>query len=581
MPAFQQNMVLLQDETRWLLYQNPETIITARSLEDVLPALILIEKHVETDHAFAAGFLSYEAGPAFDKALKTHPQTDFPLLWFGLYKQPEILEILPEIRTSYHLDRWQPDTDISVYMQTVNRIRDYLAGGDTYQVNYTIRMRTRFSGDPYGLFRRITDSQKAAYGAFLDIGKFTICSASPELFFSLDKHDLTSRPMKGTAPRGKFLTEDRRMAENLKTSEKNRAENVMIVDMMRNDMGRVAVPGSVQVTKCFDVEKYPTVWQMTSTVKSQTAAPITDILRALYPCASITGAPKPRTMEIIRDLETSPRNIYTGAIGMIGPSRQARFSVAIRTVLVNRKSGQAEYGVGGGIVWDSTAEEEYHECRIKARVLTESRPLFKLLESLLWTPEKGYYLQDYHIKRLMASARYFEFPVSVQDIKRKLESAVPEFPDTPVKVRLLVSREGSLGLNWEKPRSSESLTVSLARTPVNRDDIFLYHKTTHRQTYEKALSEKGQTDDVLLWNDQDELTEASSSNIVLQFGNAFYTPPVTSGLLPGTRRAELLDQGKIQEKVLKKSQLAETDGIFLINSVRPWREAVYRPSRKI
>jgi len=566
------NTALLQNKNHWLLFQNPLSIIQTNAIEDVIPALKEIEERID-HNGFAAGFLCYEAASAFDKALITYKPSNFPLLWFGIYKAPKTLQSLPAGLQKYQLGPWKPDTTSAAYRKAIDHIKTFLANGDTYQVNYTIRMHTRFSGEAYGLFRQMTASQKALNNAFVNLEDYAICSASPELFFLLDGNQLHSCPMKGTAPRGKFLSEDDVLANNLKHSRKNRAENVMIVDMMRNDMGRIAIPGSVHVPALFDVEKYPTILQMTSTVTSQTDATIIDILKALFPCASVTGAPKPRTMEIIRELESSARKIYTGSIGMIAPGRQAFFNVAIRTVLVDRRNKTAEYGVGGGIVWDSTAEEEYRECRIKARVLTEIRPDFQLLESLLWTQDSGYYLLDYHLKRLKNSADYFNFPIDAVSAENFLEKATGDFKQSPLKVRLLLSEDGSLDLISERPKSSQPVSICLAKTLVNSNNIFLYHKTTHRVIYEKALAEKGGADDVILWNERNELTEASSSNIVVRIGKDYWTPPVASGLLPGTRRAELLDQGKIKEAVITKSQLKLVDGIFLINSVRPWREA--------
>ncbi|MBN2103393.1 aminodeoxychorismate synthase component I [bacterium] len=569
------NTILLQHtRSQWLLFENPLTVIQTNTIEDILPALREVDSRVNKHQEFAAGFISYEAAPGFDPALKTHSLPDFPLIWFGLFQKPRILNSLPKGKTPCQLGNWQPDTNQASYQHAFDHIQSCLAGGESYQVNYTIRMNAAFTGYPFGLFRQMTKSQQALYGAYIDFGEYAICSASPELFFSLNNNRLISRPMKGTTPRGRFLSEDRFISQRLQDSLKNRAENVMIVDMMRNDMGRIAIPGSVHVPHLFDVEKYPTVWQMTSTVESQTKADLPDIFQALFPCASVTGAPKPRTMEIIRELEPTPRKIYTGAIGMIGPGRRARFNVTIRTVLVNQKTGSAEYGVGGGVVWDSTAKEEYRECQIKARILTEKRPDFQLLESLLWTPETGYYLLAYHIRRLTESAEYFDYPLDIESLLKHLNTKITDYPQKPLKVRLLLSSDGSFDISFKPPKPSHSVTVNCAKTPVDTDNPFLYHKTTLRDVYKQALSEKGEADDVILWNNRDEITESSSSNIVIQFGEKRLTPPVSCGLLPGTRRAELLDQGAIKESVIHKSQLYKADRIFLINSVRPWREAV-------
>ncbi|MBN1779658.1 aminodeoxychorismate synthase component I [bacterium] len=572
---FSKNSVLLQENrTRWLLFQDPERIISAGSIRQVLPALESIETLVHENGWHAAGFLSYEAAPAFDPALPVHDCPGFPLLWFGLFPSFEILDPLPDTEHAYELGPWHTSVTRASYDRALGRIRAHLANGATYQVNYTIRLHAAFSGHPPGLFRDMIMAQQAMHGAYVDTGDFTVCSASPELFFSLKDDVLVSKPMKGTAPRGKTHEQDMQLGGQLRSSEKNRAENVMIVDMMRNDMGRIAIPGSVEVPALFDIEKFPTVWQMTSTVSSRTRASVCRIIQALFPCASVTGAPKPHTMQIIRELEPSPRRIYTGAIGMIGPGRSAHFNVAIRTVLIDRIRNRAEYGVGGGIVWDSTASEEYGECLLKARVLTERRPPFQLLESLLWTPETGYDLLEHHMKRLSASAAYFDFPCDTGDAVKMLESAVRNFPRTPLKVRLLLDRLGAITLNHEPPKPSHPVRIRLARTPVDTDNVFLYHKTTIRTPYDQALTEKGDAEDVILWNERDEITEASSSNIVVRFGEKLVTPPVSCGLLAGTRRAELLEQNRIHESLIKKQDLDRAEAFFLINAVRPWREAV-------
>ena len=359
------------DISQWQKFQNPQQIIQANQLDEVLPALHAIETAVNQQNLYAVGFISYEASSAFDPALQTYPPTDFPLLWFGLFDSVQTITIPPPSQKGFQLGDWQPSLDWETYQQGIAGIKQQIRAGNSYQVNYTFRYYAPFSGDPYQLFSALQSAQPTQYGAYLNIGDYAICSASPELFFTLDGRQFLSRPMKGTVARGNTPVQDQAQADWLRQSEKNRAENVMIVDMIRNDVGRVAEIGSVQVPALFTIESYPTVWQMTSTVTAQTEVRVSELFQALFPCASITGAPKVRTMEIIRDLEGLPRQIYTGTIGFIAPKRQVQFNVAIRTVLVDLNAGIAEYGVGGGIVWDSTAETEYEECHLKARLLTQ------------------------------------------------------------------------------------------------------------------------------------------------------------------------------------------------------------------
>ena len=362
--------VLLKNNNEWLHFTKPHHIISVSNLDDVHSALQEVERLVNSNNWHAAGFVSYEAAPAFDSALPVLAVGDFPLLWFGLYSEPQIIqasEIFKDLGGLADLD-WAPSIERESYNTAIEKIKDHIALGRTYQVNYTMRLNTEFNGSDWNFFQRLAQSQNK-YAAYIDTGRHVICSASPELFFKLDGDRIFSRPMKGTVKRGLTTTEDKELSEWLHSSVKNRAENVMIVDMIRNDMGRICRPGTVQVPHLFATEPYPTLWQMTSTVTGTTSAPFSDIMAAMFPCASITGAPKVRTMEIIRGLEPRPRSLYTGTIGYLAPGRQAQFNVAIRTAILNRETGQASYGIGSGIVWDSDAAAEWDECLLKARIL--------------------------------------------------------------------------------------------------------------------------------------------------------------------------------------------------------------------
>ena len=365
------NQVIIREskQKQWLQFQEPKEVISANCLEEVVPKFQLVNQLIQDHQLYGAGFISYEASSAFDQVLVTHQSSSFPLLWFGLYEKPKVIN-LPQysFNKNYNLN-WRFSLSQEEYKRAITSIKNYIAEGNTYQVNYTLRLKANFPGEPWQLFQQLILAQPANYAAYLELERYTICSASPELFFHLRGDKLITRPMKGTAMRGSSLSEDQAMAEWLFNSEKNRAENVMIVDMIRNDLGKIANFHSVRVTSLFDVEQYPTLWQMTSTIEAQTNANLTEILTALFPCASITGAPKKRTMEIIRELEKTPRNIYTGSLGFISPQGEVQFNVAIRTVLIDRERKQAEYGVGSGIVWDSLAEDEYRECQLKAKLL--------------------------------------------------------------------------------------------------------------------------------------------------------------------------------------------------------------------
>jgi para-aminobenzoate synthetase/4-amino-4-deoxychorismate lyase len=362
--------VIVQVGDRWHWFTRPVEVVIATRPEAVLPALRHIETAVNRDGVVAAGFLAYEAAAAFDLAV--HPSTpdQVPLLWFGLYERAEIIPSLPAPPTTLPaLCTWQPQLSAQKYHHAIAQIKEAIAGGYTYQANFTFPLQTTFSGSPWSLFLHLLPTQQACFASYVDTGRFVAASLSPELFFSLNGDELCSRPMKGTAARSPNPAEDRANREWLAQSEKNRAENVMILDMIRNDMGRVCRTGSVAVPRLFEIETYPTLFQMTSTVTGRTTAPFTDIMTAMFPCASITGAPKVRTMEILAELEQRPRQIYTGTIGFLAPGRRAQFNVAIRTLLFDRDTNTATYPVGSGIVWDSDPPAEYAECLLKARIL--------------------------------------------------------------------------------------------------------------------------------------------------------------------------------------------------------------------
>lgn len=578
-PAGTENQIILHkaDEDRWIRFAEPVHVITASCPDQIIPALEFIEKRVAENGWYAAGFISYEAAGAFDAAFRTLPEQDFPLLWFGIYTKFADWRLQSPDYAAYSLGEPIPSMRQSEYDRAIGCIKSYIQSGDTYQVNYTLRLKASFRGDPFQLFLAMVKAQSEGYSAWIDTGRFAICSASPELFFRLSGNELTCKPMKGTVHRGRTLKEDRSLADWLRFSEKNRAENLMIVDMIRNDLGRVAESGSVRVPQLFEVERHQTLWQMTSTVTARCRKSLAEILAALFPCASITGAPKVRTTHIIAELETLPRRLYTGCIGFLGPDRNAQFSVAIRTAVLDRTKSQIEYGSGGGIVWDSACKEEYREALLKARVLTEQRPDFSLLETILWTPEESFFLLDYHLRRLSDSAEYFGYPVDTERLRRELQTHASNFRKEAMRVRLLVDSEGGICIQsdaLQKETEARVLRLRMAGNPVHSSDIFLYHKTTHRKVYEEAKQAFTDCDDVVLWNERGEITESCVANIVVRIEADYFTPPVDSGLLAGTYRSWLLDTGRIRERVLKISDLKQCSHIYLINSVRKWQEAV-------
>ena len=566
----------------WRLFERPLEIVTASHIEDVLPALQKIENECNRHGRYAAGFLSYEAAPAFDTALKTQPADDFPLLWFGVYEQAQPRSLdelgLPADASAKAgtldqactpIQQWAPSISADRYGEVFQQLQELIRNGDTYQVNYTYRIRTTLQCDPFALFLQLARTQSPPFGAYVDTGEWAICSASPELFFHYAAPHVESRPMKGTAARGLWFEQDIEYAKRLRESAKERAENVMIVDMVRNDLGRVARPGSVRVTNLFDVERYPTVLQLTSTVAAETDASLVDLMRALFPAASITGAPKARTMEIIAGVECSPRRIYTGTIGFVEPGGRSQFNVAIRTVLVHRRSGEAEYGIGGGIVADSSLTEEWNESQIKARALATRPPSFDLLETMLWTPDAGYVLIGRHLKRLLQSSDYFGFQVDVLDVRARLEQYAAHLMPVPQRVRVTVSRSGAVDITSAPQDVDEGFPrIALAASPIDPSNPFLYHKTTNRTVYEDAIAARPGFSDVLLYNDRGEMTESTIATLVVEIDGELWTPPIGCGLLPGTLRAHLLAERTIQEKVISVHELITASQSYLMNSVR-------------
>ncbi len=559
-------------EGHWLRFSDPLTVLCARTPSEVHDVLAAVEEGLAVGK-HAAGFVAYEAASAFDPALVTFPRDDFPLAWFGLYDTPVQLDTLPEPEEeSLAALDWQADIDRLAYGRAIQRIRAWIQEGDTYQVNYTMRLRARFAGDAYALFTRLCKAQAARYAVFGDIGDIAICSASPELFFEKSGEDIVARPMKGTARRGLTESQDATIAAELAACSKNRAENVMIVDMIRNDLGRIAEPESILPEPLFEVERYPTLFQMVSTVRAKSQSSLSDIIGALFPCASITGAPKVRTMQIVRELEKSPRHFYTGMAGYCLADGTSRFNVMIRTVTVDKKASMAEYGVGGGIVWDSVEEDEYEECLTKAAVLTHVPPVFSLLETLRYDLQSGFRYLSEHCERALASARYFDYPLDRDKMVATLYAAV-RGKLVPQRVRWLLSPDGAMQVESVDLAPLPEKPVGLASIGgCQKQDVFLYHKTTHRLVYEQALQQFPDCGDVILVNAEGEVTESCLANVVFERDGQKFTPPVTCGLLDGTMRRALVAAGELQEARIAREALLQADRIWLINSVRGWME---------
>ena len=535
----------------------------AKRLEEVFSVLEFADREARSG-SYVAVMLSYEAAPAFDSVLTTHEPSEFPLAWAAVFENEPVVEESSLVTSN----TWTPRVDRDDYEAAVARIRDLIAAGDTYQVNYSFPLTSSFNGDPYAWYRQLCLAQGAPYSVYLDLGRFKVLCLSPELFFERTGNHVVTRPMKGTIGRGRWLEEDREFAERLWQSPKDRAENVMIVDLLRNDLGKVSVTGSVRVSSLFDLERFETVWQMTSTVEStlNEGTSLVDLMTALFPCGSVTGAPKIRTMQIIRELEPFPRGAYTGAIGFLKPGGDCVFNVAIRTVVVDTETSLATFGVGGGVVIDSTAEREYEECLVKSRFLHAAPVDFQLFESIL-LEDGEFFLLERHLERLRDSAAYFGFRFCEDEINAALRrvSGAGSF-----KVRLMLWKDGRIETEVSAIEPVETRSVALAKEPVNSSDRFLFHKTTRRDFYDAQP-------DVIFWNERGEVTESNIANVVVRIGDELFTPPVESGLLAGTFRNQLLAEGKIKERVITIEELKNAQKFFLINSVRKWMNVLFVP----
>jgi para-aminobenzoate synthetase/4-amino-4-deoxychorismate lyase len=562
-------------------------VIVARAVEEVATALASVEEGLR--HGYhAAGLVSYEAAPGLDAALIARSPGEFPLVWFGLFDAPLPATALANAATDASPEStvtrpsWVPDISPTDYRNGVAAVHEAIVQGDSYQTNYTFRLRGSMAPDDTdALYRRLARDQRARYAAHLDLGRWQILSLSPELFFQIDGRAITTRPMKGTVARGTSVQDDAARAAWLRESEKNRAENVMIVDLARNDIGRVAEVGSVRATSLFEIERYPSVFQMVSTIEGRLRpqATLTDVFRALFPAGSITGAPKTSSMRLIAAIEHDPRGVYCGAMGFASPDGHAVFNVAIRTATIDALTGQAVFGTGGGITWDSRADDEYAEALAKTACLAPT-PAFDLVETMRL--EDGTYARlDGHLGRLHRSSAYFDRPFDAAIALDALESHARQVSRGPHRVRVRLDRHGIPHITSEPFSSSPEAPrpIVLASTPVSRTDRWLHHKTTHRMIYERHRAEHPQAFDVLLWNDEGELTEFTIGNLVVELDGQRWTPPIGNGLLPGVFREAQLADGALHERVMTRADLARATRVWLINSLREWIEVVPYPRR--
>ena len=559
---------------------DPHEIREARAASEVQAVVTWVDEQSRAGR-WGVLLLAYEAAPAMDQALAVREtgKGPVPLAWGASYERAgpatDVDDARPaEGRRVADAVTWRPAIDQARFAGDIARILAHISAGDTYQVNYTFPLEAAFPHDPWEWFRARARQARVPFPACIDIGSAVVMSLSPELFIERRGEHVQARPMKGTIRRGRWLEEDERLSHALASSEKARAENVMIVDLLRNDIGRVAKTGSVRVSELCALERYPTVWQLTSRIDA-TLRPMTslwDLLRAVFPCGSVTGAPKVRTMEIIADLESSPRGLYTGAVCLLQPGGNLTASVPIRTAILDRATGTATFSVGAGITADSTAADEWAECLAKARVVRpaavhDDASLFETMRL-----DDGVLVRrGAHVARLQASARLFAWPVDPERLATALDRVTADHPGGTWRVRLVLDRHGDVQVEAmpfvDEPRPWR---VCLAAHPVDSRSPLLYNKTTSRDVYDKARAAAPEADDVLLWNSRGEVTESCLANLVVELDGQRVTPPIACGLLPGVFRGHLLATGQVEERVVRVDDLSRASGIWLVNSLRGW-----------
>jgi para-aminobenzoate synthetase/4-amino-4-deoxychorismate lyase len=597
------------------LFLDPVDRLVCNDSDD--PATFFGKAQEKLDQGFyLAGYLAYEFGymlePILAKSFSRKPSAgnsteSMPLADLGVFAKPHIYDHLttsfqgespismatgPVSRADFAIDQLRLNLEREEYLKAIGQIKSYIETGDTYQVNYTLKLLFDFGGSIPEFYCSLRRNQSVSYGGLIKNGDTSILTFSPELFFRKTGDSITVRPMKGTMVRGRTVDEDRKYTNLLHKDIKNRSENVMIVDLLRNDLGRLSRMGGVNVQSLFDVETYETLHQMTSSIRGEVdrSVSLEEMFKALFPCGSVTGAPKIRTMEIIRELEAKDRGVYTGAIGYIAPDGDAVFNVPIRTVIL--QSGKGEMGIGSGIVWDSDPEGEWEECKLKGRFLTSPAPEFRLIETMLWKPGSGYWLLDLHLDRLSESAGYFFYPLDLEKIRAELDLLAESFNSGEQakgqRVRLTLSKAGEIDLTHSElegllpvidpavilqDKGPEDMPeVVFSKENTESSSLFLYHKTTLRKLYddERAQAVEQGYYEVLFVNEKGEVTEGSYTNIFIKKNDKLITPPISCGLLPGILRKHLLQEypDTVEEAPFSMADAEQADAVYVGNSVR-------------
>ncbi len=592
--------ILLKDDIagEQLLFENPIEVITATTLLEFFEALDRLES-ARNQNLWSAGFISYEAGYLFEEKLtnrfnKKRKKSKVPLLCFGIFKQPEdkAKPIFKKVNTKKQkpiLSNFRAGWDFETYRKKFKVLHKNIAEGNCYQGNLTFPVYADYKGDPLDIFQQLAKKQAVKYSALVNLNETPILSRSPELFFKVDeKGNIEAHPMKGTAPRYQDPIRDAKSISNLQSDPKTKAENIMIVDLLRNDISRIATVGSVKVPKVYEVETYPTLHQMISKVvaKLQPGTSIAEILRALFPCGSITGAPKISSMEILDELEDTPRDVYCGAIGYIGPGAKMQFNVAIRTITLF-PNNLAQLNVGGGVVWGSTAESEYDEAMLKAKYATQGQFIqpanFSLIETLRLSKEEGFIRLNLHLDRLENSATELGFKFDKASLLDRLNK-IPQ-ADFDQRIRIELTPKGNLKIQAERLHESKKIfRIAIAKSRLSSANFVLKHKTSKRGIYDQARAEYGKDliEEVILENERGEICEGVFTNIFIRKrkGDLLLTPPLHCGLLEGVLRRESLENGIAKEAIITRQDLTEATEIFVGNSLRGFIKAEFSSKKR-
>ena len=547
------------------LFTKPIKELKTRDIDQVEALLKEVETYQEAGF-YAVGYVSYEAAPAFEKKLAVHPAPLMGeyLLYFTIHEEVETLPF-PEDYEAVDLPaNWKEEVEAPAYQEAIKTIHHHIRQGDTYQVNYTVQLSQELETDPLAIYNRLVVEQKAHYNAFIQHDDVAILSISPELFFEQEDRLLTTRPMKGTTRRGLTNQADLKEAAWLEADPKNRAENMMIVDLLRNDMNRISEIGSEQVTRLCQVEQYSTVWQMTSTIESR-LRPEVDLVQAfqaLFPCGSITGAPKISTMEIIQKTEIAPRGVYCGTIGILLPRGKRIFNVAIRTLQM--QGTKSIYGVGGGITWDSKWEGEYQETKQKSAVLYRQEPRFELLTTGRIHQGELTFLEQ-HLTRLREASRYFAYPFNEPKLLNDLQEELTHLdPSLDYRCRIALQKNGSFHLVITELTDlpASYLQAQLTEQKIDLATPFTYFKTSQRNHL--AANHREQ----IFYLPNGSLLETTIGNLILEIEGKLYTPPAYLPLLNGIYRRHLLETQQVEEKLLTLNDLIDADRIYACNALR-------------